>query len=113
MVLGADAENPAFRQVRSQLKWPLNKTHPVSDAGRVIVNGIERRSAVVTTPRWMHAAIALRGLLGPLTKREMLNSAPEAIALYEAEYARDEAAASRAVGAGGAADARATGARSV
>ena len=110
LVLGADAEHPAFRFLRSKLRGPVGKTHELPDAGLAIVRGIERRATSVVFPRWIHAAIALRGLLGPVTAKQSTSEAPEALALYEAEYQREgEEAASRPVGAGGAADARSAG----
>ena len=109
LVTGADEEHPAFRFLRSRLKGPLGKTHPVSLAGEAIVRGVERRASVVAAPRWAVAALVLRGLIGPLTERQVSDDAAEALRLYEEEYDREGAEASRPVGAGGAADARASG----
>jgi NAD(P)-dependent dehydrogenase (short-subunit alcohol dehydrogenase family) len=106
LVTGGD-ENPAFRLLRERLKGPAAKTHPVSAAGRAIVRGVERRAHAVAAPGWIRAARWLRGFVAEATERQVLASAPEAMALYEAEYERRGMDASIPVGAGGAADARA------
>jgi NAD(P)-dependent dehydrogenase (short-subunit alcohol dehydrogenase family) len=111
LVRGADAEHPAFKLQRERLSWPVNKTHPLPDAGKAIIRGIERRSPVVAAPRWVGLARYLRGVLLPITQRQIASDAPEVMALMEAEYQRAGADAARPVGAGGAADARASGAR--
>jgi len=110
LVHGGD-ELPAFRLLRERMKGPAGKTHPVSIAGRAIVRGIERRSRVVAAPRWVVPARWLRGFIGPLVEKQVQANAPEVMALFEAEYEREGAQASRPVGAGGAADARAAGER--
>jgi NAD(P)-dependent dehydrogenase (short-subunit alcohol dehydrogenase family) len=106
LVTGADA-TPAFSLLRSRLKGPLAKTYPVSDAGRAIVRGVERRSAVVAAPSWVRLVRLMRGVLLPAAEPQVHASAPEAMALFEAEYQRLGAAAAQPVGAGGAADVRA------
>jgi NAD(P)-dependent dehydrogenase (short-subunit alcohol dehydrogenase family) len=107
LVTGGD-QHPAFRLLRERLKGPAAKTYPVSAAGRAIVRGVESRAAVVAAPTWIRPARWLRGFVAAATERQVLASAPEAMALYEAEYQRAGLAeASVPVGAGGAADARA------
>src|SRR4051812_1107136 len=108
LVHGGD-EHPAFKLLRDRLKGPAAKTHPLPKAGRAIVDGIERRAPVVVAPRWVGAARWLRGFVGPLTGRQVEPNVPEVMALLEADYQRaGAAAAARPVGAGGAADGRAT-----
>jgi NAD(P)-dependent dehydrogenase (short-subunit alcohol dehydrogenase family) len=104
MVNGADAEHPAFKLLRSRLRWPVSKTYGVDVAGKAVVRGIERRSRVVRAPGWLTAVAALRGIVGPGVARDMAKNAPEAMALLEAEYQRSGGQAGRPVGAGGAAD---------
>ncbi len=105
LVQGADAEHPAFKFLRDSLKGPIGKTYPVADAGRAIVRGIERRSKVVVAPRWVAALRPLRGLLGPLTERQVEITAPRVMELFEEERRQMGDAVSRPVGAGGRADA--------
>jgi NAD(P)-dependent dehydrogenase (short-subunit alcohol dehydrogenase family) len=104
LVHGAEEESAAYRLVRSRMKGPAGRTYPVSDAGRAIVRGIESRASVVAAPGWIRAVLRLRGFIGPLAKREMSSSAPEAMALFEAEYQRAGAESVRPLGAGGRAD---------
>src|SRR3954447_10562338 len=102
---------PAFPPPAGGVRGPAGKPHPVSIAGRAIVRGIERRSPVVAAPRWVVPARWLRGFIGPLVEKQVQGNAPEVMALLEGEYEREGAQASRPVGAGGAADARAAGGR--
>jgi len=50
---------------------------PLSRAIDAIERGIERRSARVWAPRWVGAAIALRGLIQPLSERRLLREPGE------------------------------------
>jgi NAD(P)-dependent dehydrogenase (short-subunit alcohol dehydrogenase family) len=45
---------------------------PLSSAIDAIERGIERRSARLWAPRWVGAAIALRGIIQPLTERRIM-----------------------------------------
>lgn len=111
LVHGGDAESPAFRFLRSRLKGPAAKTHPVELAGRAIARGIEGRKEAVVAPWWVGPARYLRGFLAPAMARQAEAAAPETMALIEAEHQQRAGAVPRAVGAGGAADARAAAAR--
>ncbi len=51
----------------------FSKPVPVSHAIDAIELGVERRSARVWAPRWVGAALALRGLVQPLTERRVLS----------------------------------------
>ena len=51
---------------------------PLSTAVDAIERGIERRVARLWTPRWVGAALALRGILQPLTERGLQRD-PEAL----------------------------------
>jgi NAD(P)-dependent dehydrogenase (short-subunit alcohol dehydrogenase family) len=103
MVRGGDAESPTFKYLREQLKGPGSKTHPLPQAVHAIVRGVEARARVVAYPGWVKAARVLRGLMAPALEKEMLDAAPQGMALLEAE--RQRTGTSHAVGAGGAADA--------
>jgi NAD(P)-dependent dehydrogenase (short-subunit alcohol dehydrogenase family) len=65
----------------------LRNPAPLSSAVDAIVRGIERRSARVWAPRWIGAAIALRGITQPLIERLVLRdpeTLSEALRLAEA-----------------------------
>ena len=103
MVAGGDA-HPAMGFARANLRGPFAKTYPVSDAGKAVVEGIERRRRWVTVPSWIRALLLLRGLIFPLLDRGGGNDAPEMDRRFEQDAAeRGAEAASSPVGAGGAA----------
>jgi NAD(P)-dependent dehydrogenase (short-subunit alcohol dehydrogenase family) len=75
--IDTDLVKAAYAQPSAQLlnrRVPgfLREPAPLSTAIDAIERGIERRSARVWAPRWVGAAIALRGLLQPLTERGSL-----------------------------------------
>jgi NAD(P)-dependent dehydrogenase (short-subunit alcohol dehydrogenase family) len=102
MVRGADAV-PGLGEFRAQLPWVFGRTYPLPPSVARIVGGIERRSAHVYAQAWLRALPLARGVL-PLL-------AAQAGRRHAADVERLGAAAgpdaSRAVGAGGAADAAA------
>ena len=51
----------------------LRNPAPLSTAVDAIERGIQRRAARLWAPRWVGAAIALRGLIQPLTERRILS----------------------------------------
>jgi NAD(P)-dependent dehydrogenase (short-subunit alcohol dehydrogenase family) len=51
----------------------LRNPAPLSSAVDAIERGIERRAARLWAPRWIGAAIALRGLIQPLAERRILS----------------------------------------
>lgn len=104
MVTGGDAEVPAFAFLRSQMKGPAGKTHPVTKAGAAIVQGVERRSKVVAAPRWVGLVRKLRPLMAAISERQATALAPQAMALLEEERRQKGDEMSRPVGAGGRAD---------
>ncbi len=61
---------------------------PLSSAVDAIERGIERRSARLWTPRWVGAAIALRGIIQPLAERRIMR---DPAALSEAMRLADPA----------------------
>ncbi len=68
----------------------LRDPAPLSKAIDAIERGIERRAARVWYPRWVGAAIALRGVLQPLIERRALADSArlsEAMRLTEQEHA--------------------------
>jgi hypothetical protein len=75
--IDTDLVKAAYAQPATQLlnkRTPafLRGPAPLSTAIDAIDRGIERRSARVWAPRWVGAAIALRGLIQPLTERAAL-----------------------------------------
>jgi NAD(P)-dependent dehydrogenase (short-subunit alcohol dehydrogenase family) len=64
----ASYAQPSAEFVNSQTPGFLRNPAPLSSAVDAIERGIERRSARVWSPRWVGAAIALRGVIQPLTE---------------------------------------------
>ncbi|RKN37769.1 SDR family oxidoreductase [Streptomyces hoynatensis] len=80
MVRAAD-EEPALRELRARLPWPVNRTAPLGPAVRRLAAGIERRAVHVYAQPWLRAAVPVRWLLpavtgGPLGRRELRRAAP-------------------------------------
>jgi NAD(P)-dependent dehydrogenase (short-subunit alcohol dehydrogenase family) len=107
LVRGA-SERESFRLMRSRLRGPLGQTFPVSATGKAIVRGIEHRSKYVVVPPAVRAMSYLRGVLQPLVEKMSKRDIAESMAVYEAEIQRDPSVLGP-VGAGGEADARASG----
>ncbi|MGA1212846.1 MAG: SDR family NAD(P)-dependent oxidoreductase [Solirubrobacterales bacterium] len=70
---------------REAVPRPLTRRVPVSRAGRVIVEGIGRRSPRVIAPFEWKALFYLRGLLGPFMDRRFENDPRVAEIVLEAE----------------------------
>jgi NAD(P)-dependent dehydrogenase (short-subunit alcohol dehydrogenase family) len=68
----AGYSHPSSEVLNSQSPGFLRNPAPLSSAVDAIERGIERRAARLWAPRWVGAAIALRGILQPLTERRML-----------------------------------------
>jgi NAD(P)-dependent dehydrogenase (short-subunit alcohol dehydrogenase family) len=64
---------PSYPAMTGRMPGFMRNPAPVSKAIDAIERGIERRSARVWAPRWVGAAIALRGILQPLTERRILS----------------------------------------
>jgi NAD(P)-dependent dehydrogenase (short-subunit alcohol dehydrogenase family) len=62
---------------------------PVSEAGRAIVRGVERRARTVYAPRWVPIALRLRGVLQPLLEKGSREAIAEAVKAAEAEAKQD------------------------
>jgi NAD(P)-dependent dehydrogenase (short-subunit alcohol dehydrogenase family) len=102
MVRGGDA-HPALGHLREDAGWPLNKTYPLSQAGKAIADGIEKRSRWVVVPgTWGRALLVLRTAIAPLLDRASAETAAEADALFMKDVEeRGAEAASGPVGPGG------------
>jgi NAD(P)-dependent dehydrogenase (short-subunit alcohol dehydrogenase family) len=74
-------EHPATRRARRDAPEWITRPIPVSEAGAAIVRGVAGRRARVWAPRWVGAALALRGVLMPLLERRQLRDAGSAEAL--------------------------------
>ena len=101
MVRGGD-EHPALGHLRKEAGWPFNKTYPLSQAGKAIADGIEKRNRWVVVPPWARALLVLRTALAPAFDRAAADTAAEADALFMRDVEeRGAAAASGPVGPGG------------
>lgn len=111
MVRGADARRE-LGGMREKLSGPMGKTSTLEECVNGVVDGIERRRRWITVPGWVRAAILLRGPLSVLIDRGGRREVPEVEDKMLAAIEREGAAAVTApVGAGGAADSAARGAR--
>jgi hypothetical protein len=74
-------DHPASQRARRDAPQWVAKPIPVSEAGAAIVRGVEGRRARVWAPRWVGAALALRGILMPLLERRQIRDAGSVEAL--------------------------------
>ncbi len=89
----ASYAQPSTEAMNSRVPGFLRNPAPLSTAIDAIEKGIETRAARVWAPRWVGAAIALRGALQPLTERRMLSdTAGMAESMRLAEQASAESA---------------------
>jgi NAD(P)-dependent dehydrogenase (short-subunit alcohol dehydrogenase family) len=101
MVRGADT-HPALGQLRANAGGPISKTYPVSQVGKAVVEGMEKRSRWVVVPRWSRALLVLRTALSPLLDKAAFETAAEADGLFQQDVEnRGAEAASAPVGPGG------------
>jgi NAD(P)-dependent dehydrogenase (short-subunit alcohol dehydrogenase family) len=107
MVRGAD-RHPALGDMRAKLPKAVRKTYPVSDVGDAVVAGFESRVRWLGVPRpLLRFTLPLRGMLTRLTERGSGDGFVEMEAAFQRDLAeRGAEAASRPVGAGGAAGSR-------
>ncbi len=68
----ASFAQPSSEKVRSNTPGFISNPAPISKAIDAIERGIERRSARLWAPRWVGPMIVLRGLIQPLSERQML-----------------------------------------
>ena len=107
MVRGADATELGA-SMRGILKGPLARTYPVSAAAEAVVRGIERRQRFVAVPRWLVPMMALRPVMPWLSSKVLAREMAEFDRIAEREAL---SRGSDPVGAGGAAERAARGAR--
>lgn len=99
MVRGADAVE-GLGEMRTRLPGLLGRTYPLEPAVERIVDGIERRRARIYAQGWVRALSWTRSALPTLTG----HSPKRDVRRVEASLRAGSADATRAVGAGGAAD---------
>jgi NAD(P)-dependent dehydrogenase (short-subunit alcohol dehydrogenase family) len=68
----ASFAQPSTQGLRRNTPNFLSKPAPLSKAIDAIERGVERRSARLWAPRWVGPMITLRGLIQPLTERQLL-----------------------------------------
>ena len=75
MVHRAIDADPLVGKLFEILPRPLAKRLPPSEAGEAIVRGIERRSPRIIRPRRWSALSVLRGIVNPISDRQMVRDA--------------------------------------
>jgi NAD(P)-dependent dehydrogenase (short-subunit alcohol dehydrogenase family) len=101
MVRATDA-HPALGALRANAGGPVAKTYPVSQVGKAVVEGMEKRSRWVVVPRWSRAVLVLRTALSPLFDKAGSDTAAEADRLFQQDVNdRGAEAASAPIGPGG------------
>ena len=86
---------------------PAGQDLPVSAAVDAIENGIDKRARRVLAPGSIKLLLAMRDFIPQFVERDVAKTMPEVERAFDADIAARGAAASAAVGAGGAADTRA------
>jgi NAD(P)-dependent dehydrogenase (short-subunit alcohol dehydrogenase family) len=86
----ASFAQPSAQAMQRRMPGFLRNPAPLSKAIDAIEQGIERRSARVWAPRWVGAMLLARGLLQPLTEREMLRDPSNMQAALDAAAASNE-----------------------
>lgn len=81
----ASFEHPSTKAMEGIIPAPFRKPVPVSAAVDAIERGIERRSGRLWAPRFVGGALALRGIMQPLTEMRVMRSSElqEAIRLAD------------------------------
>jgi NAD(P)-dependent dehydrogenase (short-subunit alcohol dehydrogenase family) len=87
----ASFKQPSAEAMTGRLPGFMRNPAPLSKAIDAIERGIERRADRLWAPRWVGALIALRGVLQPLTERQMLREPERLRAGIEAAKATHEA----------------------
>ncbi|HEV2405040.1 MAG TPA: short-chain dehydrogenase/reductase [Ktedonobacterales bacterium] len=87
----ASFKQPSAEAMTGRMPAFMRNPAPLSKAIDAIERGIERRAARVWAPRWVGAMIARRGVLQPLTERQLLREPERLRAGIEAASASNEA----------------------
>jgi NAD(P)-dependent dehydrogenase (short-subunit alcohol dehydrogenase family) len=83
----ASMEHPSSKAMEGLMPAWIRKSIPVSGAVDAIERGIERRSGRVWAPRYVGGALAIRGVLQPLTELRIMRTKDLAEALRLADPA--------------------------
>jgi hypothetical protein len=83
----ASFEHPSTKAMEGMIPGPLRKAVPLSTAIDAIERGIERRSGRLWAPRFVGGALAIRGVMQPLTEMRAMRSRGLAEALRLADPA--------------------------
>jgi NAD(P)-dependent dehydrogenase (short-subunit alcohol dehydrogenase family) len=86
----ASFAQPSAQAMTGRLPGFMRDPAPVSKAIDAIERGIERRADRLWAPRWIGAMLVLRGILQPLTERQMLREPERLRAGVEAAAAAHE-----------------------
>jgi NAD(P)-dependent dehydrogenase (short-subunit alcohol dehydrogenase family) len=76
MVTGLEQKMEGFAKLRAAMRGPMAKTMPRGQAVARIVAGIEGRRRRTMAPRWLYAFYRLRGFIGRIAERDLLEMAP-------------------------------------
>ena len=87
----ASFKQPSAEAMTGRMPAFMRNPAPLSKAIDAIERGIERRADRLWAPRWVGAMIALRGVLQPLTERQMLREPERLRAGIEAAKTTHEA----------------------
>jgi NAD(P)-dependent dehydrogenase (short-subunit alcohol dehydrogenase family) len=87
----ASFKQPSAEAMSGRMPAFMRNPAPLSKAIDAIERGVQHRSARVLAPRWVGAMIALRGLLQPLTERQLLREPERLRAGVEAARSSAEA----------------------
>jgi NAD(P)-dependent dehydrogenase (short-subunit alcohol dehydrogenase family) len=102
MVNSAD-QHPVFGKMRSRLPGPLGRTYQVSDVGKAVVLGMNRRAKAIHVPGWVGGLKLFRGIVNQLSLPVTAMGAKDADQAALDDVKARGADASRPVGPGGAA----------
>lgn len=67
-------EHPSTRAMEGMIPGPFRRELPVSAAADTIERAIERRKGRAWAPRWVGGALAIRGIIQPLTEMRAMRS---------------------------------------
>jgi NAD(P)-dependent dehydrogenase (short-subunit alcohol dehydrogenase family) len=87
----ASFKQPSAEAMTGRLPGFMRNPAPLSKAIDAIERGVERRSDRLWAPRWVGAMLALRGVLQPLTERQMLREPERLRAGIDAAQTSNEA----------------------
>ncbi|HEU0249926.1 MAG TPA: SDR family oxidoreductase [Solirubrobacteraceae bacterium] len=87
----ASFKQPSAEAMTGRMPGFMRNPAPLSKAIDAIESGIERRADRLWAPRWVGAMIALRGVLQPLTERQLRREPERLRAGVEAARAANEA----------------------